>query len=87
MIRADGCRPRQSRNGWGAKSSDRISLSNTCALRAPTVFSVRIKAIRTENAVIDKTKQSAEDFPSAEHPVLAATGHDSIGQVTLRSSH
>jgi hypothetical protein len=28
----------------------------TCALRAPTAFSVRIKTIRTENAVMDKTR-------------------------------
>jgi hypothetical protein len=27
----------------------------TCALRAPTTFSVRIKTIRTENAVMDKS--------------------------------
>jgi hypothetical protein len=31
-----------------------------CALRAPTVFSVRIKTIRTENTVMDKNKDSAE---------------------------
>jgi len=31
----------------------------TCALRAPTVFSGRIKAIRPENTVPDKIKDSA----------------------------
>jgi hypothetical protein len=31
-------------------------MPKTCALRAPTVFSVRTKAVRTENAVIDKCK-------------------------------
>jgi hypothetical protein len=30
-----------------------------CALRAPTVFSVRIKGIRTENTVMDKNEGSA----------------------------
>jgi hypothetical protein len=30
----------------------------TCALRAPTLFSVRIKTIRTENKVIVKNKNS-----------------------------
>ncbi|MEK7362029.1 MAG: hypothetical protein AAB133_08130 [Pseudomonadota bacterium] len=28
----------------------------TCALRAPTVFLVRIQTIRTKNTVMDKTK-------------------------------
>jgi hypothetical protein len=30
-----------------------------CALRAPTVFSARIKTIRAENTVMDKNKDSA----------------------------
>src|SRR5450759_3084766 len=30
-----------------------------CALRAPTVFCVRIKTIRTQNTVMDKSKDSA----------------------------
>jgi hypothetical protein len=34
-----------------------------CALRAPTMFLVRIKAIRTKNTVIDKNKGSAGVLP------------------------
>jgi len=34
-------------------------LSKTCALRAPTAFSVRRKALRTENAVMVKSKDGA----------------------------
>jgi hypothetical protein len=33
-----------------------MSASGHCALRAPTAFSVRIKTIRTENAVMDKNR-------------------------------
>ncbi len=31
--------------------------ARTCALRAPTVYSVRIKTIRTEYTVMDKSKK------------------------------
>jgi hypothetical protein len=34
----------------------------TCALRAPTVFSVRIKTIRTENTVIVNDKDGVGLF-------------------------
>jgi hypothetical protein len=34
----------------------RAGFRNTCALRAPTVFFVRIKNIRTKNTVMDKSK-------------------------------
>ena len=36
-----------------------MSLRGHCALCAPTVFLVRIKAIRTKNTVIDKNKDGA----------------------------
>jgi hypothetical protein len=36
----------------------RAGFAKTCALRAPTLFSVRIKTIRTENKVIVKNKNS-----------------------------
>jgi len=34
----------------------RAGFSKSCALRAPTVISVRIKNIRTENTVMNKIK-------------------------------
>jgi len=36
-----------------------MSARGHCALRAPTVFSARIKTIRAENTVMDKNKDSA----------------------------
>jgi len=41
-----------------------ISACNHCALRAPTVFSARIKTIRAENTVLDKSKHGLELFLS-----------------------
>ncbi|MFA5915431.1 MAG: hypothetical protein WC830_17940 [Burkholderiales bacterium] len=37
-----------------------------CALRAPTVFSVRIKSIRTENTVMDKSKGSVGFYTTSQ---------------------
>jgi len=34
----------------------RAGFAKTCALRAPTVFSARMKTIRAENTVMDKSK-------------------------------
>jgi len=39
-----------------------------CALRAPTVFPVRIKTIRTENTVMDKNKDGVEVLYKIETP-------------------
>src|SRR5450830_254633 len=36
------------------------AMSNHCALRAPTVFLVRIKTIRTKNTVMDKSNSGLE---------------------------
>jgi len=35
-------------------------MSKTCALRAPTVFLVRINTIRTKNTVMDKSNNGLE---------------------------
>jgi hypothetical protein len=64
-IRADGCRPRKCERGsWRyppkfAEVDERI-----CALRAPTVFLVRIRIIRTKNTVLDKGKNGLGLFLS-----------------------
>jgi hypothetical protein len=51
VIRADGFRPRKFEGNSSMYSP--MSANNHCALRAPTVFLVRIKNIRTKNTVMD----------------------------------
>jgi hypothetical protein len=48
----------------------RADFAKTCALRAPTVFSVRIKGIRTENTVMVKGKDSTGSYPGIRFPHL-----------------
>jgi len=51
-LRADGLIIRAQATIRTDGFSVRAGLANTCALRAPTLFSVRIHTIRTENEVL-----------------------------------
>jgi hypothetical protein len=53
----------------------------TCALRAPTVFSGRIKTIRPENTVMDKSKNDMGSFLSKMRKPEADAERDSSRHV------
>jgi len=67
-LRADGCfiRAQSTIRADGISSAQQQGCAAYCALRAPTVFSVRIKSIRTENTVMDKSKGSVGFYTTSQ---------------------